>query len=379
VSAIDPSTVPGPGAGAAVAAAVAVAVGRRDVAVNADADAGVDAGPPGGRARGGRGSRLRAALATIGPDFGLVIAFLIVLAGLVAAYGASFVWSEGPIMVAGGIGLGLIGCSVIYRLPRILRGSPGAARELGAAIRRIARDWGPLTVIMWAFESMETYTGVIRKTAIDDALYGIDMRLFGVEPTAWAGRFHHPLLTDWMAFTYALYFILPMFLATCLSLRGRRTDFREMSTAVVVQMGLGFILFLFFPAGPPRYYAPLLSGGFQPAHLHSFFGLYELQQGAFDTADPLRVRSAFPSLHCSIALLTLFYAWRFGDGIFPRRPRLYFWICLPLVVSLWLSTVYLRHHWIPDIAAGLLLGYTSSVVSPWIRLCWPQADSGGAS
>lgn len=322
---------------------------------------------------------LVSALAAVGPDFGLVIAFLAVLAGLVVGYGASFVWSEGPIIVAGGIGLGLIACSFVYRLPRILNGSARAGREFLTAVQRIARDWGPLTIIMWAFESMETYTGVIRKTAIDDVLYRIDVRVFGVEPSAWVGRFHHPLLTDWMAFTYALYFILPMFLATCLALRGRRADFREMSTAVVVQMGLGFILFLFFPAGPPRYYQPLLAGGFHPTHLHSFFGLYELQQGAFDTADPLRVRSAFPSLHCSIALLTLFYAWRFGDGIFPRRKHLYFWICLPLVVSLWLSTIYLRHHWISDIAAGLVLGYTSSVVSPWIRLRWPQADSGAAA
>lgn len=311
-------------------------------------------------------------LAFLGPDFGLVVAFLGTLAILVAAYGASFVWSEGPILVAGGIGLGLAGISCLYRLPRLLVRAAGARRDLGDALKRIARDWGPLTVIMWAFESMETYTGVVRKVAIDDRLYRMDLALFGVEPTVWAGRFHRPLLTDWMSFTYALYFILPMIIATCLSLRRRRRDFREMSTAVVVQMGLGFLLFLFFPAGPPRFYAPLLAGQFQPPQLHSFFGLYELQQGVFDTADPLRTRSAFPSLHCSIALLTLVYAWRFGDAVFPRARRLYFWLCLPLVASLWASTIYLRHHWAPDILAGLLLGYTSSVVAPLIRAVWPH-------
>jgi membrane-associated phospholipid phosphatase len=97
-----------------------------------------------------------------------------------------------------------------------------------------------------------------------------------------------------------------------------------------------------------------------------------VQQSAFDTVDPLRVRSAFPSLHCSIAVLTLFYAWRFGDALFPVRRRLYFWLCLPLVVSLWLSTIYLRHHWVPDIAAGLLLGLVSSMLAPWLRRTWPR-------
>ena len=56
-------------------------------------------------------------------------------------------------------------------------------------------------------------------------------------------------------------------------------------------------------------------------------------------------------MHCSLALLTLFYGNRFGDAVFPRFPRLYFRLCAPIVVSLWLSTIYLRHHWIPDIAA----------------------------
>ena len=130
----------------------------------------------------------------------------------------------------------------------------------------------------------------------------------------------------------------------------RRENFREMSTAVVVQLGIGFVLCLCFPAGPPRYYEPFQHGVFTPPHLHSFLGIFELQQGAFDSADPIRTRSAFPSLHCSLAFLTLMYAHRFGSGVFPRRPRLYFWICLPLVISLWLSTIYLRHHWVPDIA-----------------------------
>jgi membrane-associated phospholipid phosphatase len=316
------------------------------------------------------GYRLAAAL---GPDFGLAILFLLALAGLVAAFGASFVWTKGPILLPGGILLLLLGMGLASRAPAIVRGVPGAWRDYGGVARRTLRDWGPFTIIMWAFESMETYTGVIRKSGIDDALYRMDLRIFGVEPTVWAGRFHHPLLTDWMSLTYGLYFILPMVIAFALALRGRRRDLRELSTAAIVQMGIGFLLFLIFPAGPPRFYAPLVGGVFQPPRIHSWSGLYELQQMAFDTADPLRVRSAFPSLHCSLALLTLFYAWRFGGALFPRRPRLYFWICLPLVVSLWLSTIYLRHHWVPDIAAGLLLGLLSANLAPRLRAAWPDA------
>jgi hypothetical protein len=322
-----------------------------------------------------RPSGLVRAATALGPDLALAIVFLTALAALVAEFGASFVWAKGPILVAGGILLSLIAVALVRRVPAMVRGAPEAWPDFATAAGRIIRDWAPFTLIMWAFESMETYTGVIRKTGIDATLYRLDLRLFGVEPTVWAGRLCHPLLTDWMSFAYGLYFILPMVVASALSLRGRRADLRELSTAVIVQMGIGFLLFLVFPAGPPRFYPPLSSGGFHPPHLHSWTGLYEVQQSAFDTADPLLVRSAFPSLHCSLAVLTLFYSWRFGDALFPRRPRLYFWICLPLVVSLWLSTVYLRHHWVPDIAAGLLLGLASSRLAPWLRKAWPRSPA----
>jgi membrane-associated phospholipid phosphatase len=334
----------------------------------------VDPGPSVEGAGGPRPNGLLRIASALGPDFGLTLVFVAALAVLVAAFGASFVWAKGPILVAGGILVLLVVVAFVRRAPAIVRGAPDAWSDFRTAARRVIRDWAPFTIIMWAFESMETYTGVIRKTTIDAVLYRTDLRLFGVEPTVWAGRLSHPLLTDWMSFTYGLYFVLPMVVACALSLRGRRHDLRELSTAVILQMGIGFLLFLLFPAGPPRFYPPLSSGsgGFSPAHLHSLTGLYELQQSAFDTVDPLRVRSAFPSLHCSLALLTLFYAWRFGDALFVRRPRLYFWICLPLVVSLWLSTIYLRHHWVPDIAAGVLLGLASSTLAPRLRRAWPS-------
>jgi len=311
-------------------------------------------------------------LAFLGPDLVLLGLFLLTLGALVRAYGASFKWVEGPIVISAGIMIGLVVLSAVRHLPAALAGQPGARAAIVATARTTARDWAPFVGLMWAFQCMETYTGVVRKTTIDDALYRMDLAWFGVEPTVWAGRLFHPLLTDWMALAYGLYFIMPMVLGTALSLRGRREDFREMSSAVVIQLGIGFVLCLLFPAGPPRYYEPFQHGVFTPPHLHSWLGIFELQQGAFDSADPIRTRSAFPSLHCSLAFLTLMYARRFGSSVFPQRPRLYFWICLPLVVSLWLSTIYLRHHWIPDILAGLILGFVANLIAPWLRRHWPS-------
>jgi membrane-associated phospholipid phosphatase len=312
------------------------------------------------------------ALAWIGPDFGLVLAFTTALAVLVGIYGGNYKWQEGPILISAGIAVGLVLIRFFYRAPSIILNKPGARSEFARAAVTILRDWGPVILIMWLFQSLETYTGVIRKTSIDDYLYHADVALFGVEPTVWLSKHGTPLLTDYMAFAYGSYFIVPMILATMLSVRGRREDFREMTTALVLQMGIGFFLFLIFPAGPPRYYPELVHGGFDPPQLHSYFGLFELQQGAFDSADPVRTRSAFPSLHCSLALLTLIYSYRFSDAIWPRRPRLWFWLVLWIEISLWISVVYLRHHWVVDIFAGLCLGATANWLAPVLRRRWPK-------
>jgi membrane-associated phospholipid phosphatase len=311
-------------------------------------------------------------MAWIGPDFGLVAAFTAVLVVLITAYGGSFKWTEGPIVISAGIATGLSVARLAWQGRAIVLDRPGARSAATRAVRGILRDWGPVILIMWLFQSLETYTGVIRQTSIDDALYRADVWLFGVEPTVWLSRHSTPLLTDYMALAYGSYFITPMILATTLSLRGRREDFREMCTAVVLQLGIGFVLFLVFPAGPPRYYEPLVHGGFDPAVLHSQLGLFELQQGAFDSADPLRTRSAFPSLHCSLALLTLRYSYRFSDVVWPRHPRLWFRIVLGVVVSLWISVVYLRHHWVVDMFAGLAVGAVANYLAPILRLRWPK-------
>ncbi|HSR97790.1 MAG TPA: hypothetical protein VLM79_12105, partial [Kofleriaceae bacterium] len=48
------------------------------------------------------------AMAWIGPDFGMVAAFTAALAVLIAAYGGSYKWKEGPILISAGIALVLV-------------------------------------------------------------------------------------------------------------------------------------------------------------------------------------------------------------------------------------------------------------------------------
>jgi membrane-associated phospholipid phosphatase len=250
--------------------------------------------------------------------------------------------------------------------------APGARAEAKQMALGTVRDWMPLVLVATVFDNLEDYTGIIRKVPIDDWLYRIDMTLFGVEPTVWIKHLYHPLLTDWMAFCYGVFFIVPMILGITLCMRGRGADFREMATSVMLQMWIGFFLFICFPAGPPRYYDLLRHGEFA-TRIPSLIGINDYLQGTWDTYDPLLVRSAFPSLHCSYGLMTIIYAWRFGDGVFTKHKRLFFWLILPIQLSLFVATVYLRHHWIPDCVMGWTVATTACTLAPYLRRKWPTA------
>ena len=201
-------------------------------------------------------------------------------------------------MISTGIAAGLMAARLAWRGCAIVLDRPGARSEFVRAVRAILRDRGPVILVMWLFQCLETYTGVIRQTSIDRYLYRADVALFGVEPTVWLSEHSTPLLTDY------------------------------------------------------------------------------LQQGAFDSADPLRTRSAFPSLHCSLALLTLIDSYRFSDVVWPRYPRLWFRIAVVVVASLWLSVVYLRHDGFVDIVAGLIVGAVANCLAPILRMWWPRRAHG---
>ena len=76
------------------------------------------------------------------------------------------------------------------------------------------------------------------------------------------------------------------------------------------------------------------------------------------------MHDCMPSGHTAVTLITLLFAWR------AHRPT--FWLILPFASGLILSTVYLRYHYVIDVAAAvpftvlcLLIG--AAVVRAWDR------------
>jgi membrane-associated phospholipid phosphatase len=75
-------------------------------------------------------------------------------------------------------------------------------------------------------------------------------------------------------------------------------------------------------------------------------------------------RAAFPSLHAAVSLVALLYAW--------RHLRWWFWVLLPFVAGLWVSTIYLRHHYAVDLLAGWLLAPLARAIAPRLDAWWTE-------
>ena len=83
---------------------------------------------------------------------------------------------------------------------------------------------------------------------------------------------------------------------------------------------------------------------------------YENITGLIDTARA--PRDVFPSLHVGISFVVWLYAW--------RNSRRLFWILAPLILSLWVSTIYLRYHYLVDCLAGFILALLSYWLANWM-------------
>ena len=114
---------------------------------------------------------------------------------------------------------------------------------------------------------------------------------------------------------------------------------------------MGYALYVVFPAAPPRL---VLVYEFTKNLRGYPVGFSNLSAQAFSLL-PVDSRAAFPSLHAAASLVALVYAWRYL--------RWWFWVLLPFALGLWVSTIYLRHHYFVDLVAGWLL----APVAVWAR------------
>src|SRR5271157_3053700 len=220
--------------------------------------------------------------------------------------------------------------------------SAGDLREFVRPYWEIVRDWFPFLVILMMYYSLWGDATHLLVTHDRDAqLIAMDQKLFGFRASVAIQRIVSPPLTAWMQFAYAFHLWNIPLVACFVYLRRPRQRFREMMSGLIAITFFGLLGYLLVPAIGPMftlrdaYTVPLA----QP------LAVFNQQINFMDMA---RIRrDCFPSLHVGISFVVWLYAWRNS-----KRLAL---ILAPLILSLWVSTVYLRYHYLTDCVAGFIL------------------------
>jgi len=203
------------------------------------------------------------------------------------------------------------------------------------------RHWYPHLFFLFCFEELGKLVHLASPGWQDAKLIAADYWLTGVHPTIWMEQFATPARNDFMQFAYLTYFIYLLVVGGVLYYRQDWRGYWSVMTYSVVAYGIGYVIAIFFPIESPwfslagSWHAELSGGPFTAAI--NFIEHYGRVRGA-----------AFPSEHVAGSFAALWGAW--------RHRRWLFWVLLPLVLCMCVSTIWGRYHYVVDILGGITTG-----------------------
>ena len=242
--------------------------------------------------------------------------------------------------------------AAVLLIAALIRKADGRRRRLG-----VLRHWYPVLVFFPLFAEMNELVTMIFPFWANSWLIRLDHALFGVHPTVWFEQVAKPALTELMVIFYLAYFLLIPAAALPLYLKKKEREFDSLMFNTALAYYLSFIAFLFFPAVSPRVTLSHLQGG--PLEGGFLLGLLDWVQGFGGIRG-----GAFPSSHVAVAFAILFSAHRYERRIF--------YVLLPFVLGLAVSTTYCRYHYAVDAIAGALLGVTAVFLGQKLFAHWER-------
>ncbi|MDB5136499.1 MAG: PA-phosphatase [Mucilaginibacter sp.] len=233
---------------------------------------------------------------------------------------------------------------------------------LSATTRKFILGFSIFIVYWIIFDYMKAFPNYNYNPVHIEDLYNFEKHLFGI-------HFQNKLLTpneywrlngftflDIMAGIFYLCWIpVPLVFAAFLFFKNRKQFLLFSLTFVLVNL-LGFIVYYAYPAAPPWY---VQFNGFtfhtgtpgNTAGLAKFDAYFHA--GIFKSiyAKGSNVFAAMPSLHSSYPVIVLYYGLKNRLG----RLNIFFGI---VMIGIWFSAVYLSHHYVLDVLAGILTAIT---------------------
>jgi membrane-associated phospholipid phosphatase len=251
----------------------------------------------------------------------------------------------------------------LWRAPSLSRATVEQALVAGLFV---IRDFFPFLLALLFYETLHDLTPLVRHDVVDGTLIAIDRAVFGADVSVWMGHFASAWLTRVMVFCYMSYFFAPAILAALMYWAERRQLFRDFLVSLCVATLIGYTGYILVPAVGPfvfqnELFPERLPGGGLSSTLWIVHAVDALKGSA---------RDCFPSLHTAHTTVVVAFAWRFS-----RRA---FLVYLPIALGLYVSTVYLRMHYVVDVAAGFATAALAVALGPRLERWWYKNETGAA-
>ena len=207
----------------------------------------------------------------------------------------------------------------------------------------------PLLSFPLMYEELGQFIHLIFPYWFDFVIHRLELSIFHTHPTIWLQKVTTPWATEYFKCAYFSYYLVVPIAALSLYLKGDMKIFEELITTLAFVFYICYIGFILLPVEGPRY---------------ALASLYTIKLKGYSITNFQDLLTEFgalhggcmPSSHVAAALVSLITTRRYV--------KVAYYFLLPAVLSLFISTVYTRDHYLSDVIVGLLVGWFGLFLVP---------------
>jgi membrane-associated phospholipid phosphatase len=234
-----------------------------------------------------------------------------------------------------------------------------AARTSSKLLKFLLRMLPVTLTYGYLFLAVDKLQLVVHGRFLDEVVIRWEAAIFGVQPTLWLQQFTKPPVTEWMMFAYMFYFLMYPILCAVIYFRDGEPAMEEYFFTLGLTNILCDLGFILFPVAGPiaamgnQYTVPL------DGYVFTWMGEWVRTSLQFPGG-------SLPSPHCAAATVLWAMAYRY------HRPV--FWVLLPVVLSLYVSTFYGRYHYLSDAVLGIAVAVLAAKLAPALMRAWERRN-----
>ncbi len=223
--------------------------------------------------------------------------------------------------------------------------------------KRFLRHWYPMALFTFFYQEIRYLVHIIFPGWFDGWINQVELKFFGEYPTIWLERVVSIPLNEYMMFAYFSYYFLMPVLGAALWVQKRIKEFDQFLLICAVTFYISYLGFIFMPVEGPRYAL---------SHIHNLklVGIIFTPLAQYVIKIAGLHGGCMPSSHVAVAFVVMIYAIRYT--------RILAWVLTPMVLSLFVATVYGRFHYFLDVVAGILVGLLALFICE--KFLTPETD-----